>query len=632
MDRQITALDLRFLTKEMITEIIGGKIRKIYQEGRNFLFEFYRPGRGALWLFFDMEKVFLTPDKIFSAQNPTAFCMLLRKHLMGKTLSRVQQLSFDRIIELEFKESALIIEFLSPGNVILCDGKKTIIMPLENQRWKDREVRKHIPYSPPPLQRDPFLMDAKDIERLTKEGKKTVGAFLATTLGLGKMYGKEVCYRAKLVEGKEAQSLTSTDILRLLNTLRGLEKEFSPRLYTDAASPFALSREGGKSCSSFSEALQKISGAASPPSDEEGRVKRILASQKQAEDTWIRAAEENKHIAELLYHHYSLVHTILEKVREAREKGLSWEQIKSGIYARKTPEQKAIVEIKEKEGKIILLLDTKHAELDMRKSLEENAGIYFERAKQAKEKIRGIKEAQKKRVWEKGGKGKEAAARKRVVLWYEKFRWFFTSDGFLVIGGRNAEQNEALYHRYLKAGDKVFHADIPGASLVIIQSNGKTITNIAKEQAASFAAAYSKAWSRGLGSVDVYAVDPDQISKTPPSGMFLPKGSFSISGEREWFRKQEIKIALGIMIEGGAALIVCGPEDSLKRSAYTVLLKPGSHSPQQLSKRLNEIFLKKIPSEKTALQNISLDEIQRAIPGPASIAFTNQYQSGIRHK
>ena len=62
----------------------------------------------------------------------------------------------------------------------------------------------------------------------------------------------------------------------------------------------------------------------------------------------------------------------------------------------------------------------------------------------------------------------------RKPMWFEKFIWFISSDGYLVLGGRDAQQNEILYKRHLRKGDVYVHADLHGASSVIIKNNPKT--------------------------------------------------------------------------------------------------------------------------------------------------------------
>lgn len=62
----------------------------------------------------------------------------------------------------------------------------------------------------------------------------------------------------------------------------------------------------------------------------------------------------------------------------------------------------------------------------------------------------------------------------RKTHWFEKFYWFISSDNYLVVGGRDRQQNELLVKRYLKAGDVYVHADLQGASSVIVKNQGST--------------------------------------------------------------------------------------------------------------------------------------------------------------
>lgn len=41
----------------------------------------------------------------------------------------------------------------------------------------------------------------------------------------------------------------------------------------------------------------------------------------------------------------------------------------------------------------------------------------------------------------------------RKVHWFEKFNWFISSENYLVISGRDAQQNEMIVKRYMSKGD-----------------------------------------------------------------------------------------------------------------------------------------------------------------------------------
>lgn len=270
-------------------------------------------------------------------------------------------------------------------------------------------------------------------------------------------------------------------------------------------------------------------------------------------------------------------------------------------------------------------------EIDFRKNARKNAEKYFEESKKAKAKLAAAEAALAKTL-EKIEAVKRGAAisEKGAVMpqkkrargkWYESFRWMFTTEGFLVIGGRDAKQNEIIFAKRIEPTDIVLHAEIAGAPLTIIKSEGKTITPLAIREAAEFAAAYSSAWKAGVGSIDVYWIKPEQVSKTAQAGEFLPKGSFMIRGSKNYLKKTELKVAIGIRFENDKegkrfAKVICGNVQAVNEHAkYFVTIQPGSLSQNALAAEIRrQILLKAMPDDKALIESISIDEIQRAIP------------------
>ncbi|MFH0835057.1 MAG: NFACT RNA binding domain-containing protein [Candidatus Micrarchaeota archaeon] len=188
--------------------------------------------------------------------------------------------------------------------------------------------------------------------------------------------------------------------------------------------------------------------------------------------------------------------------------------------------------------------------LDSRFNAQQNAARYFEEAKKFKAKAEGARkaiadtEAKLAKVPEfidiVRPKIRVKAAREKK--WFEKFHFFTTSGGFLVVAGKDAKSNELLVARHMEAGDLFMHADITGAPATIIKDGQKAGDGVVKE-AAQFSACYSSAWKNGLHSVDVYAALPSQVSKQS-HGEYVGKGGFMIYGERRWFRNAQLKLVL----------------------------------------------------------------------------------------
>jgi len=227
------------------------------------------------------------------------------------------------------------------------------------------------------------------------------------------------------------------------------------------------------------------------------------------------------------------------------------------------------------------------------RSVHENAADYYEQAKESREKLSGLEKAMEetKKEIEAAKKGEKKNVRvKRQKEWYEKFHSTFTSGGRLVIGGRNAQQNDMIFAKHMDDADLFFHADIQGASAVVLKGGAELLETSAKAggkgsheagkienaellEAAQFSASFSKAWINGNASVDVYAVKKGQLSKHATGG-FIPSGAFAISGERRWFRDTKLALRIG-MSENGISIVPELSTANLKNALVIVPSKNG---------------------------------------------------------
>ncbi len=253
-------------------------------------------------------------------------------------------------------------------------------------------------------------------------------------------------------------------------------------------------------------------------------------------------------------------------------------------------------------------------ELDLEKSLEQNASAYYEKSKQAKRKLAGLRRAmldlEKKAARESKKPRAPKLAVKRKRAWFESFHWFKSSDGFLVIAGKDAKSNEAAVKKHLEEGDIFLHADIQGGSACIVKAEGKPIPESTLKEAASFAAVRSKAWQQRLASVDVYAVQKSQVSKSAPSGEAFGTGAFMIYGKRKWFRKTALEFAIGLLKEKEPLIPMAGPPSPVKKHCIAVFsIGFGKQKKSDVAKALLKRF------EEKAGKGISLEEIISILPG-----------------
>jgi len=248
----------------------------------------------------------------------------------------------------------------------------------------------------------------------------------------------------------------------------------------------------------------------------------------------------------------------------------------------------------------MVLVEKDLIEFDLTKSIEENAANYFNASKEARKKIEGMKRAiiayeQKAKQLEAKKdtieKQKEFAKEKQKVSkkWFERFRWFYSSDGFLVVGGRDAHSNEELVKKHMKPHDIYFHADVFGAPHCYIQTEGKAASDLTKKEAAAFAVTFSKAWEEGRSVADAYSVRPEQVSKTPNPGEHLGTGAFVIRGEREWFKKTPLSCAIGF--DSKEKKLLSAPLSAIKKScSFFIPLRQGEMPKSDAAKVLKSIF------------------------------------------
>ncbi len=249
--------------------------------------------------------------------------------------------------------------------------------------------------------------------------------------------------------------------------------------------------------------------------------------------------------------------------------------------------------------------------LHVEKSLEQNAAHYFERAKKVAKKIEGAKIAldmhrqkleslEKKRDKELGEKKERRAAATKKKEWYEKFRWFISSEGFLVVGGRDATSNEVVIKKHTETNDIVFHTDMAGSPFFVIKTEGKTPGETTLKEVADATVTFSRAWKLGLSNSPVFHVSPEQVSKKAQSGEYMSKGAFMIYGKTN-YTDNKINLAVGVTEDGK---IMSGPLSAIQAHCVHYLgLQQGDEKASGIAKLIH----KKLGAG-------TIDEIIRALP------------------
>ncbi|AFK22933.1 hypothetical protein Py04_1359 [Pyrococcus sp. ST04] len=624
----MSSVDIKYVVEEL-QNIIGSRVDKVYHQDNELRIKLHKAGEGRVDLLIEAGKRIHVTSYIKENLQPTAFAMLLRKNLSGKFLTKIEQREFDRIVILEFGEYKLIAELFGKGNIILVDKDWKIIGALRYEEFRDRAIKPKIHYQFPPSKENPLKISFERFKELILEEDTEIVRALARKLSIGGLYSEETLLRANIEKTRNVKDLSEEELKKIYDTMiKVLNLEKNPNIVYKNGSmvdvlPVDLvwySNYEKVFYDSFSKALDEYFGKLTIEKAKRERTKALEEKRKALEislkriEEQIRGfekeAQENQERGDLLYANYTLVKEILETIRrgiktlgveevvkrieEAKKKGYPWANIISKVS----------------KDSLVIELEGKKIKLDINKTLEENAEIFYEKAKKARQKLEGARKAYEEtkkkienieqEIMEEEKKIAVKKLEKRRKKWFEKFRWFISSEGFLVIGGKDATTNEIVVKRHMSENDLYCHADIWGAPHVVIKEGRKASEKTIFE-ACQFAVSMSRAWSEGLASADAYWVYPEQVSKQAPAGEYLPKGAFMVYGKRNWLHGIPLKLAVGIINYEGDELVMCGPVDAVK--AHTkryIVIRPGDTKKSELVKKIKRILEKwgyKVPEE-----------------------------------
>ena len=266
-------------------------------------------------------------------------------------------------------------------------------------------------------------------------------------------------------------------------------------------------------------------------------------------------------------------------------------------------------------------------EINLHDSVYKSAQEYYLASKKSKKKVESalvVRSSLEKKLAienEKNSVAKEKsiAKAKRPTFWFEKFYWSISTNGHLIIAGRDSTTNELIIKKYLEKDDIAFHTNIQGAAFVLLKG-GSTAKEIDLQDAALFAACFSKAWKEGFGSIDVYSMAPDQISKTPNQGEYLAKGSFVIRGERKWYKGVNLGLSFSLLDISNffdsekIYLPFAGSESAIKKNAKTDILRvlQGKLKKGDAAKKINSKFFGFLKSKNA--KYLTLDDFVKQLP------------------
>lgn len=643
-------VDIYTVSDELNNLLSGARVDKSFQPTNDIVvMRFHVPGTGRVDLVMQCgSRIHTTQYPLENPTTPPSFPMLLRKRIKGAHVESITQHNFDRVIKIRVKKDkyyTIIVELFDKGNIILLDDENNIIQPLKRKQLSERDISSKREYVFPKERGiNPIEVTKEELSELFKNADSDAVRTLAMN-GLGSLYAEEIIQRAnntvEIDKNTPTPQLSDKQIAEIHNSMQELfdnlkDGSIKPQIvkkdskedvipldlikYDDFEKTFY--NDFNEACDEFyskkvNSTIKNVKEAAW--NKKVKKFEKRLNLQQETLDNFEKTIKESKHKGEVIYSNYPTIENIINVVNNAWSNDYSFKEI--GKILKKAKKdgmaEAQIYESIDKMGVLTLNISDTSFNINPKLTIPENAEIYYEKAKKAKRKTKGALiaiENTKKQLEDIKSKKNIAmenvsVPKKRIkknLKWYEKHRWFISSDNTLVVGGRDANSNELIVKKYLDPNDIYLHADIHGASSVSIKLNGEELNENIIKESGEFAASFSSAWSMGFTTQDVYWVHPDQVTKTPESGEFLKKGSFVIRGHRNYIRSARVRLGIGIVDYEGKR-IMAGPVDALEAHCDNfVVLKPGFTKKEAIAKKI----LHKINEDEL----ITLDDIIRVLP------------------
>ena len=528
-----------------IGALAGARIDKIAQPGRELVVLTLR-GSGAnrkllLSAGAAAPKVHFTRESLENPKAAPMFCMLLRKHLGSGRLLRAEQPGLDRVLRLVFEtvnelgdrvETSLICEIMGRhSNLILVDHRGKIIDAAKRVDFVTSEVRPVLPgltYAPPPAQGkgSPLEIPPRELARAIAAGRDIPlsKAVLEQVQGLSPLVCREVSHFVCGAAEATAGSLTPGQLERLefylgvvatalgegcgtpalVRNPQGEAVDFSYldlrqfpedwpverfESYSDLVDQFYAGRD------SRERMRQKTAQLRKSLTTQRDRLARKLAAQSQE----LEAAGDRQRLKEWGDIISANLYRIQRGDKSLRAENFfspEGEMVEIPLEETYTPAknaQKYYTEYRKAataEGKLRELIAKGEQDL----AYLESAIAELERAA-GEEELQGIREELISQGYLRRDQKQKQRPAKLPPLRYR------SSDGFLILCGRNNLQNDQLTLREARNYDLWLHTQkIHGAHVIVVADGAREIPNRTIEEAAVIAACNSAAGGEGAGA------------------------------------------------------------------------------------------------------------------------------------
>lgn len=520
---------LHALTNELNEKLLHGRINKIYQPTKNELVFTIRNNRKNYSLLISIHPVYarmhVTERSYTNPSEPPMFCMVLRKHLQGATISGITQQGLERVIQIDVQgrneigddtKKTFMIELMGKhSNILLLnDTKEFIVSCMKNVSTSQNRFRTILPGAPyiaPPSQDklDILQTDAKDIVKKIDFNAGQIDKQLMTYMaGVSFPITKEIVYQAQLGD----HAAYETSIERLKKQIQ--TQDYTPAIYQGKKQdyhviPLAHLNEPSHAYPTVSEMLEAFYGTKAErdrmqqvASDMYRKLRNDLQKTERKiaihEKTLKQAsrADKQQHYGELLTAHLHEVNRGDKEIEVIDYYDPEQNTVIIPLQTDKTPSENAqlffkryrkLVTAQKKAAKELKIAQADYTYID--NILQQLDRANDKEVEEIREELRAEGLLKQKKM--KKQKNKRS---KPTPEQYE------STDGTAIFVGKNNLQNEYVTHRLAKKEHIWLHTlDIPGSHVIIQSENPSEQTLM---EAAQIAAYFSKAGDSASVPVD----------------------------------------------------------------------------------------------------------------------------------
>ena len=603
----LAGIELSFLVKNLSKLTEGYYVSNIYGINReNLLFKLHHPQKSDVFLMLSTSGIWATSNKIEQIEQ-NKLLRRLRSELLRAKILKIEQIGTERIAYIRFsnfdKELTLVAEFFGDGNLLLCNNEMKILALLHSMEVRHRKLSVGLQYTTPP--QDSFDIFKKEFSEFKQEFTTStpVAKIVGKLLGLPRRYTEEIIKRAKIDTKTPSENISDEEIQNIFDLGKQLltsvmdgdheaiivKGEKNSDVY-----PIKLSVENDEKIievSSFMDGLDKLF------------TEQIIEKGKT-----IQSDVEDKKVTQLetkLDEQSKAIRTVKQKSEEiAKVANSLLAAVSSGTISFEDSKVNEILEqnnsklIEEKGIKYLKISDSK-IKINTTAPIQTIASVIFDESKKQKGAISSIQKLIKRtekdleKAIHKSQISKSAIGFEQVrkKAWFERYRWFYTSDDILAIGGRDSSSNSAVIRKHVERNDKIFHAEVNGSPFFILKDEQNTATPLSLKEVAHATACFSRAWKEEMYGINAYWVNPDQVKKAAPTGQTMGKGSFMIEGQRNFYKISTLKLAIGILKKDESYLLTCGPPDTIKKKCVCyVVIEPAGTDIADVAKKIKNKF------------------------------------------